>query len=71
MKEAEGSRPQHAQEVVAACTSCTSVQEGGGEWQSVAEFLRRRFGLTVHAGVCPACLARFYPDLAKPSAPED
>jgi hypothetical protein len=53
--------------VVAVCTSCSSIQLGPEQWQTLEAFLRERFGLTVQRGVCPECLQRFYPDLSKRS----
>ena len=53
-------------EAVSACTSCNGVNPGTEEWLPLAEFLRRRFGLSVQACVCPECLSRFYPELVKP-----
>jgi hypothetical protein len=54
-------------QVVGACANCSSIQLGPDEWQSLEAFLRERFGLTVKRGVCPGCLERFYPELAKRS----
>jgi hypothetical protein len=53
--------------VVAACTSCSSVRKDAEQWQSLDAFLHDRFGLTVQRCLCPECLQRFYPELAKGS----
>jgi hypothetical protein len=53
--------------MVTACTSCSSVQLSADQWQSLEGFLHDRFGLTVQRCLCPECLQRFYPELAKRS----
>ncbi len=64
MNQAAAPEPKK-ESVVAACTSCNSIQLGPEKWQALEAFLHERFGLTVQRGVCPECLQRFYPGLSK------
>lgn len=52
---------------VAACLSCSGIRQEAGAWQPLDEFLHDRFGVTVQRCLCPECLSRYYPELAKRS----
>jgi PAS domain S-box-containing protein len=52
------------------CSACKSVRNDAGYWQAVEVYVRDHTEAEFSHGLCPACLARLYPDLAPPAPGE-
>lgn len=46
------------------CAGCKQIRDEGGEWQPVEEFVRQRTHAEFSHGLCPACVAKWYPEFA-------
>lgn len=51
--------------LVTICAHCKSIRDDHGEWIGVEQFLVRHPEAEFSHGLCPACVARHYPDDAQ------
>jgi PAS domain S-box-containing protein len=45
------------------CASCKSIRTETGEWATIEQYVGSRTNAEFTHGLCPACVARLYPDL--------
>ncbi len=48
------------------CSSCKAIRDDKGQWHSLEEYVSERSEVKFSHGICPACVARLYPDLKMP-----
>jgi transcriptional regulator with GAF, ATPase, and Fis domain len=48
--------------IVPICSHCKAIKDQQGEWHPVEDFLIRHPEADFSHGICPECLARYYPD---------
>jgi PleD family two-component response regulator len=51
--------------LIPMCSSCRNVRNDGGYWQEVEDYLAQNSDLMVSHTLCPGCMIKLYPDLAK------
>ncbi len=47
------------------CASCKKIRDDQGYWQQIEAYISEHSGAEFSHGICPDCLQRFYPELAK------
>ena len=45
------------------CSSCKAIRDNEGEWHALEEYVSERSDAKFSHGICPACVAKFYPEL--------
>jgi len=52
------------------CSGCKSIRNTKGEWFVLEEYISQRDGVDVSHGMCPQCIAKYYPelDLSRPKS---
>lgn len=48
------------------CAGCKQIRDDRGTWHPVEEYIRDRTHAEFSHGLCPGCLAKWYPDLLTP-----
>lgn len=58
---------QSCQNVLRICSHCKDVNENKdkGEWEHIENYLKKTNDMQFSHGVCPECLVKYYPDVAK------
>jgi len=51
------------------CSSCKKIRDDEGEWRPVENYIQTRTEATFTHGMCPTCMAIYYPDIP-PVPPE-
>lgn len=44
------------------CSSCKSIRDEHGTWLRLEQYMSEHSQVTFSHGICPACIAKFYPD---------
>jgi hypothetical protein len=44
------------------CASCKKIRDDRGYWQQVEVYIRNHSEVEFTHGMCPDCMARYYPD---------
>lgn len=52
------------QQLVSICSGCKRIRREDGSWQSFEEYFGERHDTTFSHGMCPACIEKFYPEIA-------
>jgi hypothetical protein len=47
------------------CSSCKKIRDDGGAWHQVESYVRDHSEATFTHGICPDCVQKLYPDVAK------
>jgi PAS domain-containing protein len=50
--------------ILPICAHCRQVRDDARYWQDVESYCRRELAIDFSHGICPACLARYYPEWA-------
>ena len=59
-------KEESCQKILRMCSHCKNVNENkGGTWQQIEAYLSKNNNMHFSHGVCPECLVRYYPDIAK------
>jgi PleD family two-component response regulator len=51
--------------LIPMCSSCRNIRNDSGYWQGVEDYLTQNSDLMVSHTLCPGCMIKLYPDLAK------
>jgi hypothetical protein len=47
------------------CASCKKIRDDKGYWSQVESYIQKHSDATFTHGICPDCIQKLYPDLAK------
>lgn len=63
----EGETVQGCQDVLRICSHCKDINEDKDkrEWEHIESYLKKTNGMQFSHGICPECLVKYYPDVAK------
>ena len=58
---------QNCQDVLRICSHCKDINEDKdkGAWEHIEDYLKKTIGMHFSHGICPECLVKYYPDIAK------
>lgn len=56
--------------LIPICASCKRIRDEEGSWRQVEEYVCEHSGAEFSHGICPDCIKRLYPELARSPAPE-
>jgi DNA-binding response OmpR family regulator len=48
--------------IIPICMHCKKIRNDAGYWEQVEAYVTRRSGAVFSHGICPGCLAEFYPE---------
>lgn len=51
--------------ILPVCSNCKKIRDDKGEWSPMEVFIHRRAPVDFSHGICPDCLERFYPEVAR------
>jgi DNA-binding response OmpR family regulator len=51
--------------ILPVCAGCKKIRENDGEWIALEEFISKHTEADVSHGMCPECVSRFYPEMAR------
>jgi hypothetical protein len=52
--------------ILPICTHCKRIRDANDEWVRIESFVEQRSAAQFSHGICPECIARYYPDLGGP-----
>ncbi len=52
-------------ELVPICSHCKNIRNDNGYWEKIEIFMESRETIEFTHGICPECIAKLYPDLAR------
>ena len=55
-----------ARSLLPICAHCKKIRDEQGEWQALERYLFERLGVRFTHGICPECMAEYYPEPAVP-----
>ena len=47
------------------CASCKKIRDDKGYWSQVESYIQQHSEATFTHGICPDCIKKLYPDMAK------
>ncbi len=53
------------QGMLPVCSSCHSIRNDEGFWQTVEEYLEQNSSIPLTHSICPTCIKKLYPELAE------
>ncbi|MFT5698416.1 MAG: biotin-(acetyl-CoA carboxylase) ligase [Desulforhopalus sp.] len=56
---------QSRHEILSICSHCKDINKEKGEWEHIENYLKKTNDMCFSHGVCPECLVKHYPDVAK------
>jgi PAS domain S-box-containing protein len=62
-KEQAQAEAQTLRGLLPICAGCKSIRDGNNEWRTLEEYVSQRAEVTFTHGMCPACMAKYYPGL--------
>lgn len=59
------STPGKLDSIVPVCSYCCRVRDDNGEWRPMPDYLAEQWGIRLSHGICPTCLATYYPTITQ------
>ena len=50
--------------LIPMCAGCKKIRDDGGYWEEVESYVSTRTDATFSHGLCPECIAKYYPEYA-------